>query len=144
MTDHNDVEDKPVYMISVAARLTGMHPQTLRIYERKELLTPGRTPKSTRLYSQRDIDRLKYIQELTHDAGVNLAGVKIIMELQSRLESIQLTLSEVEERVALTQTRLAAETAKVARHYMREIVRIPKGQLVKVIGKGEGSHDESR
>ncbi|MDP1809141.1 MAG: helix-turn-helix transcriptional regulator [Actinomycetota bacterium] len=131
MTDREEIEDKPVYMISVAAKLTGMHPQTLRIYERKQLLTPGRTPKSTRLYSQRDIRRLKLIQQLTHEEGVNLAGVKLIIELQSRLEAVERNLTDMEERIIVTETRLTEETAKFAGNYRREIVLIPKGVLVR-------------
>lgn len=119
--DYEDAEDKPVYMISVAAKLTGMHPQTLRIYERKQLLAPGRTPKSTRLYSKRDIDRLKLIQQLTQEEGVNLAGVKLIIELQTRLETMEDTLSNTEARI----------TAKVSRHFRRELVLVPKGELVR-------------
>lgn len=131
MTDYEDIEDKPVYMISVAAKLTGMHPQTLRIYERKQLLTPGRTPKATRLYSQRDIDRLRYIQQLTHEEGVNLAGVKIIIELRRRLAGIQSTLAGMEDQIAEAEARLSKETAKIARDYRREIALIQKGALVK-------------
>jgi MerR family transcriptional regulator, heat shock protein HspR len=77
--------DRAVYIISVAAELAGVHPQTLRIYERKGLLRPARTAGNTRRYSERDIDRLREIQVLT-GRGVNLAGVKLIMELQAEME----------------------------------------------------------
>ena len=75
--------DKPLYMISVAAELTGMHPQTLRVYEQKGLVTPGRSRGNTRLYSQADIDRLNLISKLT-DEGINLAGVVRIMDMRER------------------------------------------------------------
>jgi MerR family transcriptional regulator/heat shock protein HspR len=78
-----------VYIISVAAELAGMHPQTLRIYERKGLLSPKRTAGKARRYSERDIERLRLIQELTQDVGVNLAGVKLIMELQRQVDELQ-------------------------------------------------------
>ena len=130
MADYDDIANKPVYMISVAAKLTGMHPQTLRIYERKRLLTPGRTPKATRLYSQRDIDRLKYIQQLTHE-GVSLAGVKIIMDLQNELEGVREMLARVEKLVVETEDRLADETAKSARFVRHELSLIRKGELMR-------------
>ena len=81
--------DHAVYIISVAAELAGMHPQTLRIYERKGLLSPKRTAGKARRYSERDIERLRLIQELTQEVGVNLAGVKLIMELQRQVDELQ-------------------------------------------------------
>src|SRR5438128_7485246 len=84
-----DVEDRAVYIISVAAELAGVHPQTLRIYERKGLLTPARTAGNTRRYSQRDIERLQMIQQLTQEEGVNLAGVKMIVEMESELKRMR-------------------------------------------------------
>ncbi|MDQ3991349.1 MAG: helix-turn-helix transcriptional regulator [Actinomycetota bacterium] len=82
-------DDRAVYIISVAAELAGVHPQTLRIYERKGLLRPARTAGNTRRYSDRDIDRLRLIQELTQEHGINLAGVKMIMELQNEVERLR-------------------------------------------------------
>ena len=76
--------NKPLYMISVAAELTGMHPQTLRVYEQKGLVTPGRSRGNTRLYSQSDIDRLNLISKLT-DEGINLAGVVRILDMRERM-----------------------------------------------------------
>ena len=78
--------DRPLYMISVAAELAGVHPQTLRIYERKALIQPQRSQGNTRLYSQADVDRLQLIQQLTQEEGINLAGVMRIIELQKELE----------------------------------------------------------
>ena len=82
-------EDRAVYIISVAAELAGVHPQTLRIYERKGLVRPKRTAGNTRRYSERDLRRLAMIQELTQEHGVNLAGAKMIIELESELEELR-------------------------------------------------------
>src|SRR6266508_5742297 len=78
-----------VYMISVAAELAGMHPQTLRIYETRGLITPKRSPKNTRLYSQEDVDRLRRIQELTGELGMNLAGVERVFELEEEMDRMR-------------------------------------------------------
>jgi MerR family transcriptional regulator/heat shock protein HspR len=93
-------EERAVYMISVAAELAGVHPQTLRIYERKGLLRPKRTSGNTRRYSQRDIERLRTIHELTQVEGVNLAGVKRIMQMQRELERMRERIRELEEQLA--------------------------------------------
>ncbi len=87
IVNHND--DEPIYVISVAARLVEMHPQTLRYYERAGLLKPTRSIGKIRLYSQREIERLRKIARLTNELGVNLAGVEIIMDLTQRLERMQ-------------------------------------------------------
>jgi len=99
--------DRAVYIISVAAELAGVHPQTLRIYERKGLLRPRRTPGNTRRYSDRDIERLQMIQDLTQRRGVNLAGVKMIIELQAELEALRKRTAELERELRRTR-RLAA------------------------------------
>jgi MerR family transcriptional regulator/heat shock protein HspR len=93
-------EERAVYMISVAAELAGVHPQTLRIYERKGLLRPKRTSGNTRRYSQRDIERLRTIHELTQVEGVNLAGVKRIMQMRRELERMRERIRELEEQLA--------------------------------------------
>ena len=90
--------DKPLYMISVAAELTGMHPQTLRVYEQKGLVTPGRSRGNTRLYSQSDIDRLNLISKLT-DEGINLAGVVRILDMRERMLGREDELEELRRRV---------------------------------------------
>jgi MerR family transcriptional regulator/heat shock protein HspR len=97
--------ERAVYIISVAAELAGVHPQTLRIYERKGLLRPARTAGNTRRYSERDIERLREIQELTQ-AGVNLAGVKMIMELQAAIDRAKRELEEMEEELHRAQRRM--------------------------------------
>ena len=90
--------DRPVYMISVAASLTGVHPQTLRMYEQKGLVTPKRTSGNTRMYSQADIERLELINELT-DEGINLAGVIRILDLQGRLDERDAEIDDLHKRV---------------------------------------------
>ena len=92
-------QDRAVYIISVAAELAGVHPQTLRIYERKGLLSPKRTSGNTRRYSERDIARLQVIQQLTQGMGINLAGVKMIMELETQLEELRRRAVELESEL---------------------------------------------
>lgn len=94
---HRD-RDKPLYMISVAAELTGMHPQTLRVYEQKGLVNPGRSRGNTRLYSQSDIDRLNLISRLT-DEGINLAGVIRIIDMREHAEELEEEVDELRNRV---------------------------------------------
>ena len=91
-------KDKPLYMISVAAELTGMHPQTLRVYEQKGLVTPGRSRGNTRLYSQRDIERLNLISKLT-DEGINLAGVVRILDMRERMMEREAEIDELRARI---------------------------------------------
>lgn len=91
--------DEPVYLISIVAKLLNIHPQTLRQYEREELIIPSRTGGRMRLYSQRDIDKIKMILRLTRDLGVNLAGVDIILRLKSKIE-------ELETKVEMTTSEL--------------------------------------
>lgn len=119
--------DEPVYMISVAAKLAGMHPQTLRIYERKKLINPQRTQGSTRLYSQRDVDRLKLIQVLTQELGINLAGVTRIFELQDEIEQLQCLIDELNKKVACLQESLSQELEKVKQS---ALVPMSRGQIV--------------
>ena len=103
-------------MISVAAELTGVHPQTLRIYERKGLLDPARTVGGSRRYSERDLERLRRIQDLTN-AGLNLEGVRRVMELEAEVAQLRADLAEAR--------RLAAEqAAQIHRHYRRDLVPV--------------------
>ena len=95
MADSPD-RGRGVYMISVAAELAGMHPQTLRIYETRGLITPKRSPKNTRLYSQEDVDRLRRIQELTGELGMNLAGVERVFELEEEIERMRRRMRNLE------------------------------------------------
>ena len=109
-------EKQGVFMISVAARLAGMHPQTLRVYEERGLIKPARSPKQTRLYSQRDVERLKRIQELTTDYGMNLAGVERVLEMEELM-------AEMQQRMEAMQREMRARVAEVHRSYKRELVR---------------------
>jgi MerR family transcriptional regulator/heat shock protein HspR len=98
-------DERGVFMISVAAELAHMHPQTLRIYESRGLITPKRSPKNTRLYSQRDVERLRRIQRMTSEEGLNLAGVETVLELEERVEKLR---SELERaRLRLQQLEAA-------------------------------------
>ena len=106
-------EERAVYIISVAAELAGVHPQTLRIYERKGLLQPQRTSGNTRRYSQRDIERLREIQDLTQERGINLAGVKAIIELQSEIDALRAAAEELQRQ--LRASRRAAQRAQAKR-----------------------------
>jgi len=129
--NHGDY-DRPLYMISVAADLAGVHPQTLRIYERKALIRPQRSAGNTRLYSQADVDRLRLIQHLTQVEGVNLAGVERIIELQRELERLHAEMAVMRERLrrAEATARLAREHA--ARSQVRAaLVRVERGAVVR-------------
>src|SRR6266550_4732976 len=90
--------EEPVYMISIAAQLTGLHPQTVRLYERLGLVAPIRVNNKNRLYSERDIERLQQIRRFTQEMGVNLAGVEIILELLKKIESLQSELERAKPR----------------------------------------------
>ena len=92
-------EERAVYIISVAAELAGVHPQTLRIYERKGLVAPKRTSGNTRRYSERDIQTLRQIQDLTRETGVNLAGVKLVIELQAQLDALRARTDELQRQL---------------------------------------------
>ena len=107
--------ERPRYMISVAADLVGMHPQTLRIYENKGLVRPGRTPGGTRLYSERDLDRLRLIQRLTTELGLNLAGVARVISLEDELAQMRARFDRLEREMRET-------VAQVHRQYRRDLV----------------------
>jgi MerR family transcriptional regulator/heat shock protein HspR len=109
------MDDRPRYMISVAAELVGMHPQTLRIYEAKGLVRPKRTPGNTRLYSEADLERLRLIQRLTSELGLNLAGVETVLRLEDELGKMQRRFDRMEREM---RERLRS----VERQYKREIV----------------------
>jgi MerR family transcriptional regulator, heat shock protein HspR len=109
-------------MISVAAELAGMHPQTLRIYETRGLITPKRSPKNTRLYSQEDVDRLRRIQQLTSELGMNLAGVERVFELEDEIERMRRRMRNIERQAERVQAELAAEIERVRRSFKRELV----------------------
>ena len=118
------MDDRPIYMISVAAELVGMHPQTLRIYEAKGLVRPKRTAGNTRLYSERDVERLRVIQRLTTELGLNLSGVELALKLEDQLQRMQASIDRLER-----EKREAVE--QVHRNYRRDLV--PVTQLTTLI-----------
>jgi MerR family transcriptional regulator, heat shock protein HspR len=120
--DQSPESTRGVYMISVAAELAGMHPQTLRIYEARGLITPKRSPRNTRLYSQEDVDRLRRIQELTGELGMNLAGVEKVFELEQEINRIRRRMRNLERAAARVQSELQEELERVRRSFKRELV----------------------
>ena len=111
-----------VFMISVAAELADMHPQTLRMYETRGLITPKRSPKNTRLYSQDDVERLLRIQALTTELGMNLAGVEKVFELEEEMERMRRRMRTIERQAAKVQQELMGELERVRRSMKRELV----------------------
>jgi MerR family transcriptional regulator, heat shock protein HspR len=120
--------DRGVFMISVAAELAEMHPQTLRMYEARGLIEPKRSPKGTRLYSQKDVDRLRRIQEMTAELGMNLAGVERVFELEQQLEMMS-------RKVAALQKRADELSDEVAR--LEAIRRDLRAEIVPYVRGGE-------
>lgn len=114
--------ERGVFMISVAAELADMHPQTLRMYEARGLITPQRSPKNTRLYSQEDVERLRRIQVMTAEQGLNLAGVETVLELEERLEEMRVELRRMRERAAEMEQRMVDEIARARRSLGAELV----------------------
>jgi MerR family transcriptional regulator/heat shock protein HspR len=112
-----------VYMISVAAELAGMHPQTLRIYESRGLITPKRSAGKTRLYSHEDVERLRRIQELTSKLGMNLAGVEKVFELEEELEKMRTRMDRLQAKTTELEQEMADEIERVKRQFRAEIVR---------------------
>jgi len=123
-----------VFMISVAAELAGMHPQTLRIYETRGLITPQRSPKNTRLYSQEDVERLRRIQELTTELGMNLAGVEKVFELEEQLERMRRRMERLERQAERLQAEMEQEIERVRRSFKAEIVPYepPEKALIRI------------
>src|SRR5690606_36090333 len=116
------MSSRAVYLISVAAELAGVHPQTLRIYERKGLVDPARTPGGSRRYSDEDIARLRRIQELTTE-GLNLAGVQRVLALEAELRDLRARLQDAEERVR-------REVAAVERRHRADLVPLPRSLVL--------------
>ena len=116
------MSERPRYMISVAAEIVGMHPQTLRMYETRGLIRPRRTPGNTRLYSEEDLGRLRLVQELRNDLGLNLAGVERVLALQDEIGRLR-------ARVARLEREHVEQVRKVHRQYRRELVVCEEPQL---------------
>ena len=114
--------DRGVFMISVAAELAEMHPQTLRMYEARGLITPKRSPKNTRLYSQADVERLRRIQQMTTEEGLNLAGVETVLELERRLERMRADMARTRKRAAEMEIKLTEELERLRKSTGGELV----------------------
>jgi MerR family transcriptional regulator/heat shock protein HspR len=115
-------ETQGVFMISVAAELAEMHPQTLRIYEARGLIEPKRSPKNTRLYSHADVERLRRIQELTTGRGLNLAGVETVLEMEATVEQMRADMAQIRKRADEMEKRMLAELERARRSLGGEIV----------------------
>ncbi len=116
------MNDRPIYMISVAAELVGMHPQTLRMYENKGLIRPQRTPGGTRLYSEADIERLRIVQRLTTELRLNLAGVELVLRLEDELR-------KAHSQIDRLQHELRREVDNVHKQYRRDLVVVREDRL---------------
>jgi MerR family transcriptional regulator/heat shock protein HspR len=110
-----------VFMISVAAELARMHPQTLRMYEARGLIEPKRSPKGTRLYSQEDVERLRRIQEMTTELGLNLAGVERVLELEGQVDEMHARIEDLEVKALHAQVQLAEQLEEVRRSFRAEL-----------------------
>ena len=142
--DAKPASDDGVYMISVAAELAGMHPQTLRIYESRGLVEPERTSGGTRRYSQEDVERLRRIQELTTEMGMNLAGVEKVFELEQELDRMRERMRRIERQAERMRKEMQEEIERVRRSFRAELVpyqppgsalipaRDAKGQRVRI------------
>jgi MerR family transcriptional regulator/heat shock protein HspR len=117
------MDERPRYMISIAADLVGMHPQTLRIYENKGLINPKRTRGNTRLYSEADLERLRLIQRLTTELGLNLAGVEVVLRLEDELR-------KAHQRIERLERQMREEIQNVHKQYRRDLVLYEQPQPV--------------
>jgi MerR family transcriptional regulator, heat shock protein HspR len=117
-----EASERPIYMISVAAELVGMHPQTLRMYETKGLVRPQRTPGGTRLYSDADVERLRIVQRLTSELGLNLAGVELVLRLEDELRKAHVQIERL-------QKQHRRDVQKVHKHYRRDLVLVRDERL---------------
>jgi MerR family transcriptional regulator/heat shock protein HspR len=117
-------------MIGIAAELIGVHPQTLRMYEQKGLLCPRKSLKNTRLYSQEDVELGRYIQKLTRELGANLAGVKKILDLEKKVEELEAENAKLREELERQTVEHGRAVEAVHRSYKREIMLLPRGEIV--------------
>src|SRR5262249_43541252 len=120
--------ERGVFMISVAAQLADMHPQTLRTYEARGLIAPSRSAKGTRLYSQEDVERLRRIQGVTAELGLNLAGVERVLDLEAEIERMHARIEELELQALHAQVELAERLEEVRRSYRAELVPFPNSR----------------
>ncbi|HEU0130936.1 MAG TPA: helix-turn-helix transcriptional regulator [Mycobacteriales bacterium] len=125
------LDDRPVYVISIAAQLAGMHPQTLRTYDRLGLVSPGRTAGRGRRYSERDVALLREVQRLSQDEGINLAGIKRIIELEHQVDALRSRIGELQRDLDTARADAARREAEVHASYRRDLVPLnPPGIVV--------------
>ena len=122
---------RPVFMIGIASELIGVHPQTLRMYEQKGLLRPRKSIKNTRLYSQEDVELGRYIQKLTQEMGMNLAGVKKVLDLEQRIARLETENRDLREELERREREHSRAVAEVHRSYRRELVLMPRAELAR-------------
>jgi len=123
-------DDTPVFVISVAAELSGMHPQTLRQYDRLGLVTPGRSGGGGRRYSSRDVELLREVQRLSQEEGVNLAGIKRVIELENQVEALQARLQELAGQLSATEAALGRAHATAMASLRRDLVPVRNSAIV--------------
>ena len=122
--------DRPVYVISIAAQLAGMHPQTLRTYDRLGLVSPGRTSGRGRRYSERDVALLREVQRLSQDEGINLAGIKRIIELEHQVAALRSRIGELQADLDRARAEADRREAEVRASYRRDLVPLNNNQIV--------------
>jgi MerR family transcriptional regulator/heat shock protein HspR len=130
------IRKRPVYMIGIASELIGVHPQTLRMYEQKGLLRPRKSIKNTRLYSQDDVDLGRYIQRLTQELGMNLAGVKKVLDLERQVAELERENRAWREELERREREHRWLIAEVHKSYKRELVLMPRSELARSGRKG--------
>jgi MerR family transcriptional regulator, heat shock protein HspR len=123
-------DDAPVFVISVAATLAGMHPQTLRQYDRLGIVSPGRAAGRGRRYSARDIVLLREVQRLSHEEGINLAGIKRILELENHVDALRSRVRELQAELEATATEMARREQQVHASYRRDLVPVDRTSVV--------------
>lgn len=133
-----DEQDRALYIISVAAELAGVHPQTLRIYERKGLIEPKRTPGGSRRYTEREVQLLRRIQELT-TLGMSLEGAKYVLEVEARLDAAQGRVAELKRALARARAEAREAVERVRREHRRELVPVTRTTVVARRPKGAGT-----
>lgn len=125
-----DADERPVYVISIAAQLAGMHPQTLRTYDRLGLVSPGRTAGRGRRYSERDVALLREVQRLSQDEGINLAGIKRIIELEHQVDALRARVDELRAEADAARVEAERREEQVHASYRRDLVPLNNAQVV--------------
>ena len=131
-----NLRKRPVFMIGIASELIGVHPQTLRMYEQKGLLRPRKSIKNTRLYSQEDVELGRYIQRLTQELGMNLAGVSKVLDLERQVSSLERENHALHEELVRKEQEHRRLVAEVHKSYKRELVLLPRSELARSGRKG--------